>query len=385
MMESKGRSEDKISRSIVRSKALLLAMSPIDEVLRDFCSQFLVPGDTKSDTSLGLGMQEDFARLVESCWTGFGPSDRYMKRIVMQFVRLAEKNKSEIESDSLANLVARASIINNDGTPNPLEPCYVSFFLEGPEANNSCTPLKIRVFPHHNDVALRLWEAGNCLAEFFIENPNIVSEKSLFELGSGCGATGLAIAASYKPLKIHLTDYTEASLLNMKHNLAVNRDWLSFHNFFPDRISQNYLEWQTFVKQATITSNIAYDEVDHEEYTQIRSGTLEAFKEADIIFAADVIYDIDAIDYLISLIKCFLVESPALKKAIIASTKRNEETFECFLDTIQRYGMTYSWLARNEECEAFHKIFQGNYSQKRSDVQICLIQMASHKDACPDI
>ena len=132
------------------------------------------------------------------------------------------------------------------------------------------------------------------------------------------------------------------------------------------------------MKQATITSNIAYDEVDHEKYTQIRSDTLEAFKEADIIFAADVIYDIDDIDYLIRLIKCFLAESPALKKAIIASTKRNEATFEFFLETIQRYSMTYSWLARNEECEAFKKIFEGSYVQKRSDVQICLIQMASH-------
>lgn len=41
--------------------------------------------------------------------------------------------------------------------------------------------------------------------------------------------------------------------------------------------------------------------------------------------------------------------------------------------------MTYTWLARNEDCEALTQIFEGNYVQQRSDVQICSIQMTSTK------
>jgi hypothetical protein len=156
----------------------------------------------------------------------------------MQFVRLAEKNGTEIESDSLADLVARASFINTGGAPHTLESCYVSFFLDHPETNNECTPLRIRIFPHHNDVALRLWEAGNCLAEFFIQNPTIISGKALIELGSGCGATGLAIAACCKPSKINFTDYSESCQLNLEHNLVVNEEWLSHYSFSSEQIPQ---------------------------------------------------------------------------------------------------------------------------------------------------
>jgi hypothetical protein len=187
---------------------------------------------------MGLRQQDDFAKMVNSCWTDFGPSERYLKRLIMQYVRLSEKNGTEIESDSLADLVARASFIRINDAPDILESCYVSFFLDDPDFDDGCIPLRIRVFPHHNDVALRLWEAGNCLSEFFIQNPTIVSGKALFELGSGCGATGLAIAACCKPSKIHLTDYTEACQLNLEHNLIINQEWLSHYSFSSDRISQ---------------------------------------------------------------------------------------------------------------------------------------------------
>ena len=237
MTVSKRAIECKVSKTF-RAKQLLLAMSPTDHVLKAFLSQYSVGRETVDSASIRLGMQEEFAQLIESCWVEFGPSDRYMKRTIMQFVRFVEKNGSEIESDSLASLVARASSVNTDGTPDALESCYVSFFLDRAGKNISCIPLKIRVFPYHNDVALRLWEAGNSLSEFLVANPDIVSGKALFELGSGCGATGLAIAAMCKPSKIHLTDYSEACQLNMEHNLIVNREWLSHHNFSPGRISQ---------------------------------------------------------------------------------------------------------------------------------------------------
>ncbi len=102
--------------------------------------------------------------------------------------------------------------------------------------------------------------------------------------------------------------------------------------------------------------------------------TYRAFSEADILFAADVIYDIAAIDDLIQVVRCFLTESPTSKLAIFACTKRNVATFEFFLETIRRYDMRYTWIARNEECESLKRIFEGNYVQNRCDVQICRIE-----------
>jgi len=228
------------AQPITKAKKLILAMSPVDSVLDAFCVNSLTEQEANT-TNLGIARQDDFAAMVTSCWTDFGPSERYIKRLVMRFVRLAEKNDDEIESDSLANLVAQASCINTNGAPEDIESCYVSFFLNHPESDESegdCNPLRIRIFPHHNDVALRLWEAGTCLAEYLIENPTIVDGKALIELGSGCGATGLAIAACCNPAKVHLTDYTESCLLNLEHNLVINQEWLSSYNFSPERISQ---------------------------------------------------------------------------------------------------------------------------------------------------
>lgn len=227
---------------IPHARKLMLAMSRVDTVLEAFCSQHSsVEEDEEGDMgSLGIDRQDEFAQMIQSCWTDFGPSERYFKRLIMQFVRRAERNGDTIESDLLADLLARASLINTDSAPDDLESCYVSFFLDdrNEDNNEDYMPLKIRVFPHHNDVALRLWEAGNSLSEFFISNPDLISGKKLFELGSGCGATALAIAACCKPSKIHLTDYTEACQLNMEHNLLINQEWLSYYDFSPQRLSQ---------------------------------------------------------------------------------------------------------------------------------------------------
>lgn len=220
------------------AERLLLAMSPPDSVLAAFYSRCSSDQLDPSNVVLGLEEQDEFADMVESCWTECGPSRRYMKRLITRFVRLVEKNGGLIESDSLANIVAQASCINTDGAPDPLESCYVSFFLDPTEPDQICTPLRIRIFPFHNDVALRIWEAGNCIAEFLIDNPEIIAGKSCIELGSGCGATGLAIAACCKPSRVHLTDYTDACMLNLEHNLLVNQEWLSRFNFSPDQISQ---------------------------------------------------------------------------------------------------------------------------------------------------
>jgi len=218
-------------------KKLILAMSPINTVLDAICSQKLVEED-ESNASIGIKRQDYFAEIMESCWTEFGPSKRYVKELVMQFVRRVEREGNVLESDMLADLIARVSVINADNAPDILESCYVSFFMNTPDSFNEFNPLRIRIFPYHNDVALRLWEAGNCLSEFLIQNPEIISNKAVFELGSGCGATGLAIAACCSPSRIHLTDYTEACLLNLEHNLDINREWLSRYSFSSDQMSQ---------------------------------------------------------------------------------------------------------------------------------------------------
>ena len=74
--------------------------------------------------------------------------------------------------------------------------------------------------------SLRLWEAGACLAEYFLVNKRLSSGKNFIELGAGVGLTGLVVAGCCGATSVHMTDYTDACLLNMEHTIETNEEWL---------------------------------------------------------------------------------------------------------------------------------------------------------------
>jgi hypothetical protein len=99
-----------------------------------------------------------------------------------------------------------------------------------------------------------------------------------------------------------------------------------------------------------------------------RNNNVE-FSRADILIAADVIYDIEVIDSLVGVVKSFLNKSLSKKKqAIFAITKRNIASFELFLDKVQTYGIDCDWLITN--CDILPKVFECTFTQERSDVQV---------------
>jgi Lysine methyltransferase len=223
----------------MNTKKLILAMSPVDSVLEDLRTGSKTLWDEKCHQQ----EQDAFANLMECCWNEFGPSERYLKRLVQKYVSSLERSGNEVESDLLSELVFRLSLCKNT-MPDANESCYLSFQLPRscPVNEHECDAnydwLRIRVFPYHNDVALRLWEAGAALAEFFVDHPLMLRGKDIIELGAGVGLTGLAIAACCNPSSITMTDCTDICRTNLEHNLEINRRWLSKHGFSSDCINQ---------------------------------------------------------------------------------------------------------------------------------------------------
>jgi len=207
--------------------------------------------------------------------TGFQPSRRYIGKLVLRYVSRLENSCSvggkvtkriQVEDESLVELLM--SFLNYNDNPRPEETCYVSFRIPinnrhvwnqeqennkrvsstsrlrptylkkiGNEkyqthAQNSCcnncnSLVGIRIFPYHNDVGLqKVWEAGSCLAEYLIENSNIVRGKNVFEIGSGVGMTGIILAGLCGLQHIYMTDHTTACLENIEYNIEVNKHWL---------------------------------------------------------------------------------------------------------------------------------------------------------------
>ncbi len=254
-----------------RLESLLLTMAPVDLILACLFDEQSNP-HTRSCTSdecsskipswASYESQQRLSNLIQKHWfSDHGPSRRYLKSLIRRYVSRIETLQEEIDSssivefsDELMEAVAlacmpldqsfkdrlKSSVLLSD--VNPSEWGYVSFHVPRPtkqllenkrtdenteDSETSSTRLKIRVFPQHNDDGvLKVWEAGACLAEYLMDQPNIVSGKRVVELGAGVGFTGLVASGFCGAAHVQMTDYSDTTLENLRYNISINQHWL---------------------------------------------------------------------------------------------------------------------------------------------------------------
>jgi hypothetical protein len=75
---------------------------------------------------------------------------------------------------------------------------HVSFRIRNihSDDNDSATNdvITCRVASVHNEVGMKLWEAGFFLAEYALSHPELFQGKNVVEIGAGTGFTGLVLA-----------------------------------------------------------------------------------------------------------------------------------------------------------------------------------------------
>ena len=267
-------------------ESLIRAMAPIETVIDQYIYQY--SNDCRDDpaeqdvegedgtvlTWTTVTSQEHFANILSSIidddrnMSSFSPSDRYLNKLLLRFVSRLEREGSMVEDETLSELLLsqlKSSSSSSRGVdlgfPNPMDSCHVSFLLNpsssttsstahqqssqsnDKDANQSLTTTKnsivgIRVYPFHNDVGIRkVWEAGCCLAEFFLSYPSYVKDKHVLELGAGVGLTGLVVSACCGAKSVHMTDYTEGTLDNLKYNIDINESFLRHHSVQLDSVT----------------------------------------------------------------------------------------------------------------------------------------------------
>jgi len=130
------------------------------------------------------------------------------------------------------------------------------------------------------------------------------------------------------------------------------------------------------------------DELDLQETSihQPEAVSLGISKRADVLIAADVIYDRNAIPALMGVVERVLTNTsitntqdssnnvPNEKIAIFATTFRNADTFALFEAEIRAKGITLSYASK-DELDAMPNIFPCYFTQPRTDVRICLMKM----------
>ncbi|EEC08821.1 secreted protein, putative, partial [Ixodes scapularis] len=103
------------------------------------------------------------------------------------------------------------------------------------------------------------WQASKFLAEWCLENRQVLSGKRVLELGSGVGLTGLVVCRACRPSRYTFTDGHQSVLRVVEENVATNR-WPSM----PD-VKVETLRWGQQLEE------------DH-------SGT-------DVVLGADLVFD----------------------------------------------------------------------------------------------
>ncbi|CCI44231.1 unnamed protein product [Albugo candida] len=68
-----------------------------------------------------------------------------------------------------------------------------------------------------------IWSASVILSRWIVENKALFHEKTVLELGAGCGVSGLACYLYADPKKIVLSDYFDSTVRNLRYNVDMNR------------------------------------------------------------------------------------------------------------------------------------------------------------------
>lgn len=180
-----------------------------------------------------------------------------------------------------------------------------------------------------------LWDASIIVARYFYNNPNLIKDKEVLELGSGCGLTGI-VAGLYAKKSI-LSDYMQSVVDNISYNINVN---LNDHS-----------ETVTIPRNKLSTCSAILLDWD-EPLTSIH----DSIEKVDYIFGTELVYTPDEHhqESLIKVIKKYL--KPDGKVFFCQSDNRLD--MPQFLTRIESYGFTVT-ISKPDQS------LLGNYQSKQ--------------------
>ncbi|XP_030645619.1 protein-lysine N-methyltransferase EEF2KMT [Chanos chanos] len=191
--------------------------------------------------------------------------------------------------------------------------CYKTYLLPSGDAVSLAESVAVI---SEGTTGLVTWEAALYLAEWALEHPQSFSGRTVLELGSGVGLTGIVVCRSCKPAKYVFSDCHSTVLQRLRDNIQHNG--LTNQNTPGTSVSVEELDWET---------------VSEEQVQEIGANT---------VIAADVVYDPVIIGCLVRLLAKLLRwkthgNPPDI---FIVSTIRNPETYSCFKKELENAGLS---------------------------------------------
>jgi len=249
--------------------------------------------------------------------------------------------------DRLVSLVTISKTSDRDAVAPP-PPSFVTHYwkptLSGPTVSSDDVPLtgyhSVTLFESRTTIesgttGLRTWRASFVLAQFLIQNPTILVNKSVLELGSGTGFLGLIVAdiqascggAAGCPV-LHLTDVNENVLRQCSKNTQLPCNASYRHG----RLSVRPLDW--------------FDALAPDRVPNVQAS-LNSIKP-DLVLGADILYHPDTIAPFLATLNIALqaTRSPEGGTAYVALTVRSADLLNSFLLALSDHNLSAEQLLR---------------------------------------
>ncbi|XP_070158868.1 methyltransferase-like protein 22 [Polyergus mexicanus] len=174
-----------------------------------------------------------------------------------------------------------------------------------------------------NLVGLQVWRGAFLLADYILSHPDLFKNQTILELGSGVGLT--SIVASYLAKEVICTDINTGDILNL--------------------IKRNFLRNHLYVRSGYCIEEVNFLNLGWTKKLE------ERLQSANIILAADVIYDDKITDGFVRTLSKLLYTKEkkiiyiALEKRYvftIADLDTTAPMYEEFLRCVEKYKMNWS-------------------------------------------
>ncbi|XP_059717430.1 protein-lysine N-methyltransferase EEF2KMT isoform X3 [Haemorhous mexicanus] len=265
----------------------------------------------------------------------YPPSAKYRRCFLTELIKKLESTAAE-PLDELYEALADVLKEEEESTH-----CYKNYLLPSGDCVSLCESTALI---SGGTTGLLTWEAALHLAQWALQNPGLFRGRTVLELGSGIGFTGIAICRSCQPRTFIFSDCHPRVLRQLGENLQLN-------GLTPEGVTcsiQTESQGQELEGQNCHTPKVIVAELDWGSVTEKQLLALRA----DIVIAADVVYDPEIILALIGMLQK-LSTSRADRKApevFIASTIRNPDTYQLFQAELDKAGIRWQVIPAHSSC-----------------------------------
>ncbi|NXH52224.1 EF2KT methyltransferase, partial [Rhabdornis inornatus] len=272
----------------------------------------------------------------------YPPSAKYRRCFLTELIKKTESTAAE-PLDELYEALADVLKGEEESTH-----CYKNYLLP----TGDCVSLsESTALISRGTTGLVTWEAALLLAQWALHNPSVFRDRTILELGSGIGFTGIAICKTCQPRTFIFSDCHPHVLRQLGENIQLN-------GFIPEpemtwsiqtESQGQEVEGENCQNPKVIVAELDWGSVTEEQLQGLR---------ADVVIAADVVYDPEIILALIGMLQK-LSTCRADRRApevFIASTIRNADTYQLFQAELDKAGIRWQMIPAHSSCNFLYDV-----------------------------